>query len=1065
MHKLAYTILITFFIPWVALQVDAESHLASANSLPLIGIRINGGARYTNQREIEVEIKSLKTIKSLLASMKVGLDAELANEEWIPYSEEIIKFRLTGDDGEKRVYAQLKDKAGNISPIESNKIIFDTTPPTNPKIAINKGEKYTNDKLGRVLVNVRADKAQEVMISNTSNFQNGRWIPYREAIKWILDLGNGEGEKIVFAKFRDFAGNESEVVKSSIILDTTPPRGGSLTINDKAKYARSKKFKLIVRSADATKVRIVSRGVGKNYDFNPDESGKMQITWITDSLEGVKNFKAYFMDEARNTTNIPVEASIIYKTNPPAVAKIYVDQGHKYTNNAKGIVSVRLSANENPQSLRMLISNKPNFEGAKERPFINVINSWQLESEEDGLKTIYVRLIDQAGNISKVSQAEIILDRTPPEIKAFSINEDAEWCISLKVVLNSDVNDANEAQYSNNINTLRNVKWEKYTDKRPEWTILPGDGEKNVYARYKDNAGNISETTHAKITLDMTPPKGKLIINGGRKETNHPDGKVNLQILHDADVIGMQITNTPTFEELKLLPLEEKIENWQLDSEKDGPKNIFMRLRDKAGNYSKIYASNIILDREPPKNCELIISNNDPYVRNKNKRVALSLRAEGANEMMISNDPEMKEGQWVPFKTAVAWTLAGPEGIHYVHAKFKDAAGNESVIISKMIKSDFTPPQPKKFDINGKSEYCTDPQGKVNLLFEVDDAIKMAISNNSMKDTSSIAGIWEPFKNTKEWKLEGEDGLKLIYARFKDEAGNVSREISSKIIWDRMAPTDIKISINNGAEWLNDKEGKSDISMIARGASHVMLSNSKDFSKSKWEAMTSVRKDWQFNVKKTTATLYAKFKDNAGNISEPVSTSIKIDITPPKNASISIEGGLKYITDRNTQVILLLTAEDATKMRISRNKYFRNSKWEDIAPSKSISLNEPDGEIKYYAQYSDDAGNFTSIVSCKFTLDTTPPQLKKFVINDGAEWTNQADKKVTLTIDAKGANQMMISETNSFAKGEWVPYKNKVTDYVLPGEDGEKTIFIKLKDEAGNISKPAAAKINLKRTF
>ena len=101
----------------------------------------------------------------------------------------------------------------------------------------------------------------------------------------------------------------------------------------------------------------------------------------------------------------------------------------------------------------MLISNKPNFEGAKQKPFTSTIANWQLNSEEDGLKTIYVRLIDQAGNISEVSKTDIFLDRTPPTVHSFSMNEKSEWCISLKVTLNSDVDDAFEAQYSNNSNT------------------------------------------------------------------------------------------------------------------------------------------------------------------------------------------------------------------------------------------------------------------------------------------------------------------------------------------------------------------------------------------------------------------------------------------------------------------------------------------------------------------------------------------------------------------------------------------------------------------------------------
>ena len=54
------------------------------------GIRINGGAKHTNHDIIEVEIKSLKTDKSLLESVKVGLDPSLSDSDWQPYSEESI---------------------------------------------------------------------------------------------------------------------------------------------------------------------------------------------------------------------------------------------------------------------------------------------------------------------------------------------------------------------------------------------------------------------------------------------------------------------------------------------------------------------------------------------------------------------------------------------------------------------------------------------------------------------------------------------------------------------------------------------------------------------------------------------------------------------------------------------------------------------------------------------------------------------------------------------------------------------------------------------------------------
>jgi hypothetical protein len=53
--------------------------------------------------------------------------------------------------------------------------------------------------------------------------------------------------------------------------------------------------------------------------------------WETDSIQGSKSIKAYFMDEAKNTTKVPAEATIILKTNPPQTALIIIDQGRKYT--------------------------------------------------------------------------------------------------------------------------------------------------------------------------------------------------------------------------------------------------------------------------------------------------------------------------------------------------------------------------------------------------------------------------------------------------------------------------------------------------------------------------------------------------------------------------------------------------------------------------------------------------------------------------------------------------------------------------------------------------------------
>jgi hypothetical protein len=87
------------------------------------------------------------------------------------------------------------------------------------------------------------------------------------------------------------------------------------------------------------------------------------------------------------------------------------------------------------------------------------------------------------------------------------------------------------------------------------------------------------------------------------------------------------------------------------------------------------------------------------------------------------------------------------------------------------------------------------------------------------------------------------------------------------------------------------------------------------------------------------------------------------------------------------------------------------------------------------------------------------------VIDDGEEWTNSADKTVRIKINASDAMEMMIGNNSDFSDTAWVPYQQEVESYTLPGDDGEKVIFLKLRDEAGNTSRVATAKINLKRSF
>ena len=91
--------------------------------------------------------------------------------------------------------------------------------------------------------------------------------------------------------------------------------------------------------------------------------------------------------------------------------------------------------------------------------------------------------------------------------------------------------------------------------------------------------------------------------------------------------------------------------------------------------------------------------------------------------------------------------------------------------------------------------------------------------------------------------------------------------------------------------------------------------------------------------------------------------------------------------------------------------------------------------------------------------DTTAPVLKSITINNGSNTT--ADKNVVIHMDAEdlgsGCRTVIISDFNSSGN---ITYANAV-DWVLEGVNGEKTVYVKVIDRAGNESNTLTASIAL----
>ena len=85
-------------------------------------------------------------------------------------------------------------------------------------------------------------------------------------------------------------------------------------------------------------------------------------------------------------------------------------------------------------------------------------------------------------------------------------------------------------------------------------------------------------------------------------------------------------------------------------------------------------------------------------------------------------------------------------------------------------------------------------------------------------------------------------------------------------------------------------------------------------------------------------------------------------------------------------------------------------------------------------------------------VDNTPPT-GSVSINDGSDMTQTAG--VTLTLSATDATtsvtQMMVSNSANFTGASWETYAT-TKNWALTSTEGEREVYVKYKDEAGNVS-------------
>ncbi|MDN5346589.1 MAG: hypothetical protein PWP65_153 [Clostridia bacterium] len=145
--------------------------------------------------------------------------------------------------------------------------------------------------------------------------------------------------------------------------------------------------------------------------------------------------------------------------------------------------------------------------------------TWDNTGWADGRYILKAKAQDAAGNIA-MDAVELLLDRQPPQNTMIKINGGARYTTELEVELSLAAEDMAgvESVIISNSPDFSHAAWGTFVSVRT-WELAAGpDGPRQVYARFRDPAGNISAVAEAEIRVDRTPPATPGLISPGPDE-------------------------------------------------------------------------------------------------------------------------------------------------------------------------------------------------------------------------------------------------------------------------------------------------------------------------------------------------------------------------------------------------------------------------------------------------------------------------------------------------------------------------------------------------------------------
>ncbi|WP_413293713.1 thrombospondin type-1 domain-containing protein [Bdellovibrio sp. HCB185ZH] len=722
-----------------------------------------------------------------------------------------VTLELSAGTGLKTVYLQFSDAVGNTLPVISHTIFLDQTLPAGGSLQINSGAPATN--------------SANVTLNLTCPLDNG--IPAKVAFSELptpgdpavgsdwetclnsmpFTLSNGNENKTVYVRYIDEARNVSNDISSDIVLDSDLPTG-SLTYTDG--WQNSYSISLSASAADATtsiaqcEMQVaeapISSGVVGNFGSFTTISNTCGNQSFTTAVNNMAYQFRYKITDLAGNSNIITSASITkVDTQAPLGGDFNFVQSSPVV--TPGVtLNITCASDENGSS-RMAFG-----ENASPTNWQTCVSSKSYTlTSGTGTKTVYLRFIDDYGNVSGAVSHAIDLDQTPHGTGALLINDDAEFTNTLNVNLQLDcVIQGGLPQQS----ALGNFvdpgdpgnpgDWSTCVATPQPYTLPAGDGIKSVHVRYVDDTYVASADFSDSIILDTTAPTASVsYLNGWQTSTaisitaSESDATSGID---ECDLQQAQATLTAgvpgAFSAWTTVSTD--CSNYATTGANGSAYKFRYRVRDGAGNYSAWNdpGTTTKIDNAPPTGGGFAIATPSPT-----GTTAINLNITCATD--TQSTPQVAFGEtasptnWQACAGTKALTLSTGSGTKTIYMRFKDANGNISNTVSRSIYLDQTAPTGGSVTINGGAAYTNSLAATLTLACPLDNgtATKIAVGNATNPGNPAVASDWQTCTTSLAYSLPTGVGTKTIYVRYLDAVGNVSATVSDSIYFDNVVPT------------------------------------------------------------------------------------------------------------------------------------------------------------------------------------------------------------------------------------------------------------------------------------